>query len=314
MKLFAGSGCPDLAFKISETLQVPLSDITIGKFSDGETNVEINEHVRGEVVFIIQSTGRPANDNLMELAIIADALKRSSAKEIIAVIPYYGYGRQDRRTHLKRTAVTSKLIAKLLETSGITHVITTDIHSDQQQGFFNVPFVNTSAMNIYADHIIEKYGTDVVVISPDLGGVTRARALAKRLGDEHKLVIIDKRRPRANSSEVMNIIGQVDKDQTCVLIDDMADTAGTLTHCAKALKNVGAGVVVAYVTHAVLSGPAYRNITESFFDQIYISDTIPVTVLSPKIDIISVADMLASTMKCIYDNESISVLHNQHNI
>lgn len=316
MKLFAGNGCPVLATKVANKLGQRLSSLDLTRFSDGEIGVEVNTHVRGEDTFIIQSTGNPSNDNVMELATIADSLKRSDAHRVVAVIPYYGYSRQDRRPDFKRTPITSRLIADFLQVAGVNYVITVDIHSDQQQGFFNVPFVNVSAATVFVDLIGERHGTNFVTVSPDVGGVKRARRVAAAYGKEYDLAIIDKRRTGPNDSEVMNVIGDVE-GRDCLLVDDMVDTAGTLCRGADALKARGARRVFAYVTHPVLSGPAIENILNSDIDKVVVTDTIPLndealdltSVTPPRIEIVSVSSLLANAIKHISENRSISELH-----
>lgn len=311
MKIFAGNGCPLLAERISQKLNIPISKMNLTQFQDGEINVEILEHVRGEDVFIIQSTCRPANDNLMELATIADALRRSDAQRVVAVMPYYGYARQDRRQDMRRTPITSRLIADLLQTSGVTYVMTVDIHSDQQQGFFNIPFVNISASTVLINHIKEKHGTDIVTVSPDLGGVKRARSISNAIGNGNELAIIDKRRPKPNVSEVMNVIGNVE-NRTCVMIDDIVDTAGTLIKAATALKNKGAKSVHAYASHPVLSGNAITDIINSELDTLIVTDTIPLRKPAGelyalgRLMVSSVSNIVAATMNRINKNLSIS--------
>lgn len=323
MRLFAGTACIDLAESVSKINKIPLGNITVSRFADSEFNVKINEHVRGETVFIVQSTSNPANDNLMELAIIADALKRSDAEKIIAVIPYYGYSRQDRRPYMERTPITSKLIANILEASGINYVITVDIHSDQQQGFFDIPFINTTAVNLFATHIKKNHkGKNIVIVSPDLGGVKRARSLTIAIGNGHNISIIDKRRPNDNVAEVMNIIGDNVEDATCIIIDDIIDTAGTIVECAKTLKLNGASEVYGYATHGVLSSTAIDRITQSLFDCVYITDTIPISDENKefienegrdKLKVISIDKLLAKTMECVYKNKSISDMNKSLN-
>lgn len=319
MKIFAGNGCPILAERIVNKLNLTFSEKQLKQFSDGEINVEIMEHVRGQDVFIIQSTCRPANDNLMELATMADALKRSDAHRVVAVIPYYGYSRQDRRPDFKRTPITSRLVADLLQAAGVTYIITVDIHSEQQQGFFNVPFVNVYASTVMVEYIQRTHNKDnIVVVSPDFGGVKRARAVSLEVGIEHPIAIIDKKRTRPNESEVMNIIGEV-HGSTCILVDDVVDTAGTLCNAAQALKNDGAKNVFAYITHPVLSGDAVFNIQESAIDKIVVTDTIPLREgglalqQSGKLDIVSVSGLLSSTIKRISNNDSISEMYTTYN-
>lgn len=317
MKLFAGNGCPLLARRIANKLTVPLADMELTKFQDDEINVEIKEHVRGEDTFIIQSTCRPANDNLMELAATADALRRSDAHRVVAVIPYYGYSRQDRRPDMKRTPITARLVADLLQAAGVNYVVTVDIHSDQQQGFFNIPFVSVSAATVLNDHIKENCGTTIFVVSPDFGGVKRARSVAKAVtGDEYQLAIVDKRRPKANVSEIMNIIGGEHLDgRNVVMVDDIVDTAGTLCKAGDAIKERGAQHVYAYVTHPVLSGKAVHNIRRSGIDTLVVSDTIPLRGAAAELEeegrltVSSVSSLLASTIQRINENKSISEMY-----
>lgn len=326
MKIFAGNGCTELAYYVSKRLHEDLADATLTRFNDGEIRFEIMEHVRGEDVFIVQSTGRPCNDNIMELAIMADGIKRSAAERIVAVIPYYGYSRQDRRPEHARTPITSRLVADLLQAAGINYVVTVDIHSEQQQGFFNVPFINLSASEVLIADIKDRYpstdpvwhrhscSNDIVIVSPDAGGVARARAIAKQL-DDAPIAIIDKRRPAPGVSEVHHIVGDVE-DKTCIMIDDMVDTAGTLCHAAAALKERGANRVVAYVTHPVLSGNAINNIRASVFDELVVTDTIPLSMeaeafasATGKIRTVTISRMLAEAIRRIHTNQSIRAMY-----
>ena len=311
MMVFTGNSNPDLARRIVRQLHIPLGDASVGKFSDGEISAEINENVRGKDVFIIQPTCAPTNDNLMELVVMADAFRRSSATRITAVIPYFGYARQDRRPRSARVAISAKVVADMLTVVGIDRVLTVDLHADQIQGFFDVPVDNVYASPLLLADIWRAYGTEnLIVVSPDVGGVVRARAVAKRL-DDADLAIIDKRRPRANVSTVMNIIGDVE-GKTCVMVDDIVDTAGTLCAAAAALKARGALKVAAYCTHAVLSGPAVDNITNSQLDELVVTDTIPLkdaARVCSKIRQLSVAEMLAETMRRIAFGESVSSLY-----
>lgn len=310
-KLFAGNSNPELANEIADIMGHPLGKATINKFSDGEISVSIWESVRGEDVYIIQSTCAPANDNLMELLIMCDAMKRASASRINAVIPYYGYARQDRKAKA-RDPITAKLTADLLSVAGVDRVITMDLHAAQIQGYFDVPvdhLLGSPVLGEYFRKLIQD-GTidnDVVVVSPDLGSVTRARTFANIL--EAPIAIVDKRRPKPNVSEVMNIIGDV-KGKTAILVDDMVDTAGTLTNAANALVNLGAKEVYACATHPVLSGPAYKRIQESAIKQTVFLNTIPVPEDAPcdKIKVLSVAPMFAEAMKRVFTNESLSML------
>ena len=310
LAVFSGNANPKLAHDIARILHVPLAKAHVGRFSDGEINVEILENIRGRESFIIQSTCPPGPENLMELLVMADAVKRASAARITAVIPYFGFARQDRRPRSARTPITAKLVANLIGTSGVDRVLTVDLHADQIQGFFDIAVDNVYASPLLLGDVWRQKYDDMVVVSPDVGGVVRARALAKRL-DDADLVIIDKRRSKANQSEVMNIIGEVE-GKSCVLIDDMVDTAGTLCHAAGALKENGAKVVVAYITHAVLSGPAVDRIGESELDEIVVTDTIPLSESAqaePRIRQLSTAELLAETMRRISDEESVSSLY-----
>ncbi len=310
MAIFSGNAHPKLAHDIARILHIPLAKAFVGRFSDGEINVEILENIRGRETFIIQSTCPPGPENLIELLVMIDAIKRASAARITAVIPYFGFARQDRRPRSSRVPITAKLVAKLIGTAGVDRVLTVDLHADQIQGFFDVVVDNVYASPVLLGDVWKKKYDDMVVVSPDVGGVVRARALAKRL-DDADLVIIDKRRAKANQSEVMNIIGEVD-GKACVLIDDMVDTAGTLCQAASALKGKGAKVVVAYITHAVLSGPAVSRIGESELDEIVVTDTIPLSESAEacdKIRQLSTAELLAETMRRISDEESVSSLY-----
>lgn len=310
MMVFAGNATPRLAESVCGYLGMPLGKSRVGKFSDGEIQVEIQENVRGHDVFLIQSTCSPTNDNLMELLIMIDALRRSSAGRITAVIPYFGYARQDRRVRSARVPITAKVVANLLTVIGADRILTIDLHADQIQGFFDLPVDNIYGSKVMLDHILQniKVDGDWTVVSPDIGGVVRARAFAKKMGDE--LAIIDKRRPAPNQAKVMHIIGNVDKKR-CLIVDDMVDTAGTMCHGAAALKEHGAAWVSAYITHPVLSGPAIDNITNSEIDELVVTDTIPLSdeaIACRKIRVISVAEMLAESMRRINLEESISTL------
>jgi len=310
MAVFTGSANPQLALDIARYLQMPLGRAHVGRFSDGEVTVELMENVRGRDVFVVQPTCPPANDHIMELLVMVDACRRASAGRITAVIPYFGYARQDRRPRATRVAITAKVIANMLAGAGVHRVLTVDLHADQIQGFFDLPVANVYASPVLLGDVWKQKYDDLVVVSPDVGGVVRARAIAKRL-DDADLAIIDKRRPRANESEVMNIIGEVE-DKSCVLVDDLVDTAGTLCHAAKALKDVGAKRVVAYITHPVLSGPAIERIEASFLDELVVTDTIPLRENARacrKIRQLSVAGLLAETMRRIRDEESVSSLY-----
>ncbi|MGH8493013.1 MAG: ribose-phosphate pyrophosphokinase [Moraxellaceae bacterium] len=307
--LFTGNANPELARKVASQLHIALGAAHVGTFSDGEIAIEINDNVRGKDVFILQSTCNPTNDNLMEIIVMADALRRASAGRITAVIPYFGYARQDRRVRSARVPITAKIVADMLTTVGVDRVLTVDLHADQIQGFFDIP-----VDNIYASPVLladlEKQGYEnIMVVSPDVGGVVRARAVAKQL-DDADLAIIDKRRPKANESQVMHIIGEV-KGRDCVIVDDMVDTAGTLCKAAAALKEHGARRVMAYCTHAVLSGPAIKNIVGSELDELVVTDTIPLTddaLASGRIRQVSLATMLAETVRRINNEESISAM------
>jgi ribose-phosphate pyrophosphokinase len=306
--VFTGNANPKLAADVVKRLHISLGRANVGRFSDGEVNCEILEHVRGQDVFVLQSTCCPTNDNLMELLVMVDALKRASAARVTAAIPYFGYARQDRRTRSARVAITAKLVANMLQTAGVQRVLTVDLHADQIQGFFDIPVDNVYAAPILLGDIWKQRHEDLLVVSPDVGGVVRARALAKRL--ESDLAIIDKRRPKANVSEVMNIIGEVD-GRTCVIMDDMVDTAGTLCKAAQALKEHGAKSVLAYCTHPVLSGSAVSRIEESDLDELVVTDTIPLSEAAracQRIRQISIAELMAETMLRISNESSVSSL------
>ncbi len=307
--VFTGTANARLAGDIANYLHMPLGKATVGRFSDGEVMVEILDSVRGKDVFIVNSTCQPGNDNLMELLIMIDAVKRSSAARITAVIPYFGYARQDRRTRASRVPITAKVVATMVSAAGAHRALTVDLHADQIQGYFDIPVDNIYASPILLGDVWKQKFPDLIVVSPDVGGVVRARALAKRL-DDADLAIIDKRRPRANEAEVMNIIGDVD-GRTCVLIDDMADTAGTLCQAAAALKESGAARVVAYCTHPVLSGAAIENIESSILDELVVTDTIPLGEAAAKCDRIrqlSIAELLAESIRRISAGQSIGSL------
>ena len=309
MMVFTGNANPQLAQAVARYLNLPLGKAHVGKFSDGEIQVEIMENVRGRDVFILQPTCKPTNDNLMELLVLIDALRRASTYRITAVIPYFGYSRQDRRPRSARVPLTAKVVADMITTAGADRVLTVDLHADQVQGFFDVPMDNIYASPILLGDIWRQEYPDLMVVSPDVGGVVRARALAKRL-DDADLAIIDKRRPRPNEAKVMNIIGDVDERQ-CVLVDDLVDTAGTLCQAAKALKGHGADKVVAYCTHAVLSGKAVDNINNSVLDELVVTDTIPLDDAAQacsRIRQLSIAELLAETMRRISNEESVSSL------
>ncbi len=310
MMLLTGNANPQLAQNIARHLQLPLGKASVGTFSDGEIAVEILENIRGREVYLLQPTCPPVNDNLMELLIMADACMRASAARVTAVIPYYGYARQDRRPRAARSPITAKLVADMIAAAGIDRVVTIDLHADQIQGFFSIPVDNVYASPVLLGDVWKKDTENLVVVSPDVGGVVRARALAKRV-DDADLAIIDKRRPRANELEVMNIIGEVD-GKDCVLIDDMVDTAGTLCQAAGALKSKGAKSVTAYITHPILSGPAIERITTSDLDELVVTDTLPLSRPATdcsKIRQLSVAELLAETIRRISQDESVSSLY-----
>ncbi len=307
MILFSGNANPPLALDIAARLKLSLGDITVDRFSDGEIMVEIIDNVRGRDVYIIQSICTPTNDNLMELLVIADALRRASATRITAVIPYLGYTRQDRRSRSSRVPITAKVVANMIFAARIDRVLTVDLHAEQIQGFFDIHLDNVYGSPVLLGDLWKHKYPDLMVVSPDVGGVVRARALAKRL-DDTDLAIIDKRRPNPNESEIMNIIGDV-KDRTCVIIDDLVDTAGTLCNAAGALKDFGAKKVVAYCTHAVLSGNAIGNIESSGLDELVVTDTIPLqpeAVACDRIRQLSTATMLAESIRRIAEGESLS--------
>jgi ribose-phosphate pyrophosphokinase len=306
--IFTGNANLKLAGDVAKNLFAGLGRASVTRFSDGEIAVEILEHVRGKEIFVLQSTCYPANDNLMEIMLIIDALRRSSAGRITAAIPYFGYARQDRRVRSSRVPISAKVIANMLESAGVNRILTMDLHSDQIQGFFDIPVDNIYATPILLGDICKKDFKDPVVVSPDVGGVVRARAFAKELNTD--LAIIDKRRARANESEVMNIIGDV-KGRSCLIMDDVVDTAGTLTRAAEALKNHGASKVVAYCTHPVLSGNAVEKIKNSALDELVVTDTIPLSKLaqsSGKIRQISCSGLLAETILRISKSDSVSSL------
>jgi ribose-phosphate pyrophosphokinase len=309
--VFSGNANRDLASTICSELNVPLGKALIGRFSDGEVQIEIEENVRRQEVFVVQPTCAPTADNFMELLALVDALKRASAASVTAVIPYLGYARQDRRPRSARVPITAKVAAQMIGVVGTDRVLTVDLHADQIQGFFDIPLDNVYASPVLLADIWRHHAKeDIIVVSPDVGGVVRARAIAKRL-DDADLAIIDKRRPRANEATVMNIIGEV-KDKVCVLVDDIVDTAGTLCAAAVALKNHGARKVVAYCTHPVLSGPAISNIDGSALDELVVTDTIPLSASAKscgKIRQLSVAELLAETIRRIAYGESVSSLY-----
>ncbi|MEN9527287.1 MAG: hypothetical protein RLY56_1238 [Pseudomonadota bacterium] len=308
--LFTGNANPALAQEIARHLKVPLGRAMVARFSDAEVNVELIENVRGRDVFLVQPTCPPVNDHLMELLIMADACRRGSAKSVTAVVPYMGYSRQDRRPRATRSAISAKVVANMMVGAGIDRVLTVDLHAEQIQGFFDIPVDNVYASPVLLGDAWRQRYENMIVVSPDVGGVVRARALAKRL-DDVELAIIDKRRPRPNESKVMNIIGEV-ADKTCVLIDDIVDTAGTLCLAAQALKDEGARKVVAYITHPILSGPAVERIANSGLDQLVVTDTIPLSEEAkqcPRIRQLSVAGLLGETIRRIRDEESVSSLY-----
>jgi ribose-phosphate pyrophosphokinase len=308
LMIFTGSANQALAEKVAKNLSIQLGKATVGRFSDGEIMVELLENVRGKDVFVLQSISHPTNDRLMEILVIVDALRRSSAGRITAAIPYLGYSRQDRRPRSARVAITSKVVANMLTSVGVNRVLTMDLHSDQIQGFFDIPVDNIYATPVLLEDLTQKKYKDLVIVSPDVGGVVRARAAAKILGAD--LAIIDKRRPKPNVSEVMNIIGDV-SGRTCVIVDDIVDTANTLCLAAEALKKQGANNVLAYATHAILSGEAIQTIDNSELDEIVITDTITLrqnAEKSKKIRQLSVAKILAETIKRISHEDSVSSL------
>lgn len=300
-KLVSGTAHPEFAKKVADYLDKELAEVTVNRFSDGEINVNISESVRGQDVFIIQPTCAPANDNLMELLIIVDALKRSSAGTINAVIPYFGYARQDRKA-APRVPISAKLVADMLETAGVERVITIDLHAAQIQGFFNIPVDHLIGASLFVDYIKQKNLPNPIIASPDVGGVARARGYAEKLG--YDLVIVDKKREKANESEVMNIIGEVE-GRDVIILDDMVDTAGTLTKAADVLKAKGATSVMACCTHGVLSGPAFERIEKSALDELVITDTIPGKDKHEKITVLTATEITAKAIKRIYTKESI---------
>jgi ribose-phosphate pyrophosphokinase len=310
MALFTGNANPALAHDVARHLMVPLGRASVGRFSDGEVNIELMENVRGRDVFIMQPTSPPTNDNLMELLVMIDACRRASAGKITAVIPYFGYARQDRRPRATRAAITAKLVANMIASAGANRVLTVDLHADQITGFFDIPVDNVYGSPVLLGDAWRQRYENMVVVSPDVGGVVRARALAKQL-DDVDLAIIDKRRPRANEVQVMNIIGDV-KGRSCILIDDLVDTAGTLCQAAEALKEQGALRVVAYITHPVLSGKAVERISNSALDELVVTDTIPLSAAAQacgRIRVLSVAGLLAETIRRIRDEESVSSMY-----
>ena len=314
--VFTGNANPDMAADIARHLNITLGAATVGRFSDGEVTVEINQNVRARDVFVVQSTCAPTNENLMELLIMVDALKRASAERISAVIPYFGYARQDRRPRSSRVPITAKVVANMLQAVGVARVLTMDLHADQIQGFFDIPVDNIYASPVLLGDLRLKKYQDLIVVSPDVGGVVRARALAKQLDCD--LAIIDKRRPRANVSEVMHVIGEIE-GRNCVIMDDMIDTAGTLVKAAEVLKERGAKKVYAYCTHAIFSGPAIERITNgSALDEVTVTDTIPLSLAAQscqKIRQLTVAPLIAETIARIAKGESvISLFSEQENL
>ncbi len=309
MMVFSGNANPQLSADIASYLDIPLGKASVGQFSDGESMVEIQEHVRGRDVFVVQPTCEPTNDNLMELLVMIDALRWSSVRRITAVIPYFGYARQDRRPRSARVPITARLAAKMIGTAGAHRVLTMDLHADQIQGFFDIPVDNVYASPVLLGDVWRQKYPNQMVVSPDVGGVVRARALAKRL-DDADLAIIDKRRPKSNVAQVMNIIGDV-RGRSCILVDDLVDTAGTLCKAAAALKDAGAAQVVAYCTHPVLSGPAVANIESSRLDELVVTSTIPLredAAACTKIRQLSIAGLLAESIRRINNEESVSSL------
>lgn len=311
--VFSGNAHPQFVHKVVSHLHIPLGSASVNRFSDGEIAVEITENVRGKDVFIVQPTCAPTNDNLMEILIMADALRRSSAGRITAVIPYFGYARQDRRPRSARVPITAKVVADMLTTVGIDRVVMIDLHADQIQGFFDIPVDNIYGTPVLLADLRQQQHDNLMVVSPDVGGVVRARAVAKQMGDID-LAIIDKRRQKANESQVMHLIGDV-RDRDCVIVDDMVDTAGTLCKAADALKNFGARRVLAYATHPVLSGKAIENLKNSFIDELVVTDTIPLSaeaIALGKIRQVSVSSMVAETIRRINNEESISAMFDSY--
>ena len=308
LMVFSGNANPALADAIAKNIGVPLGYASISKFSDGEVSVELNENVRGKDVFIIQPTCAPTNDSIMELLLMADALHRASANRITAVVPYFGYARQDRRVRSARVAISAKVVADMISAVGVNRVLTVDLHAEQIQGFFSIPVDNVYGSPLLTDDIERQHYKNLIVVSPDIGGVVRARAVAKQLNVD--LAIIDKRRPTANVAQVMHIIGDV-SDRTCLIVDDMVDTAGTLCKAADALKEHGASKVVAYCTHPVLSGPAIENINSSSLDTLVVTDTIPLSDEAKKckrIRQLTMAKLLAESIRRVSNEESISAM------
>lgn len=309
MKLFAGNAIPELARKIADRLYIKLGDADVGRFSDGEISVIINENVRGSDVFIIQSTCAPTNDSLMELVVMVDALRRASAGRITAVIPYFGYARQDRRVRSARVPITAKVVADFLSSVGVDRVLTVDLHAEQIQGFFDVPVDNVFGSPVLLEHMKLQKWNSPVMVSPDIGGVVRARAMAKLMNDAD-LAIIDKRRPKANESQVMHIIGDVN-GRDCIMVDDMIDTGGTLCKAAEALKKNGAKRVFAYATHPVFSGNAYENLRDSAIDEVIVTDSIPLSEEMKSLGLVTqltLSGMLSEALRRVSNEESISAM------
>lgn len=312
MMVFTGNANTQLAQRVAERLYLSLGNAAVSKFSDGEITVELNENVRGKDVFVLQSTCHPTNDNIMELLLIIDALRRASAGRITAVVPYFGYARQDRRVRSARVPISAKVVADMMVSAGVDRVLTVDLHAEQIQGFFACPVDNVYASSILNNDIVQCDYQNLIVVSPDIGGVVRARAIAKQL-DDADLAIIDKRRPRANEAQVMNLIGDVD-GRTAILVDDLVDTAGTLCAAASALKARGAVKVVAYCTHAVLSGKALENIRNSELDELVVTDTIPLSAEAlglKQIRQLTISDLLAESIRRVSNEESISALFDE---
>lgn len=310
LMVFTGNANPKLAEKVVSKLSIPMGDATVTKFSDGEIDVELNENVRGRDVFVLQPTCAPTNDNIMELIVMVDALRRASAGRITAVVPYFGYARQDRRVRSSRVPISAKVVADMMVSVGIDRVLTVDLHAEQIQGFFDVPVDNVYGSPVLLADVEQQHFEKPIVVSPDIGGVVRARAVAKQLDID--LAIIDKRRPAANASEVMNLIGEVE-GRTCLLVDDMVDTAGTLCNAASALKQRGAKAVVAYCTHPVLSGKAIDNINASELDELVVTDSIPLREAAQsckRIRQLTLSTMLAEAMRRISNEESLSAMFN----
>ena len=309
LMLFSGSSNEALAQRVAQQLHLSLGNIDVGRFSDGEVTVEVHENVRGKDVFLMQSTCAPTSDNIMEMLIMADAMHRASAQRVTAVVPYYGYARQDRRPRSARVAISAKVVADMISTVGIDRILTVDLHADQIQGFFNIPVDNIYGSPVLVDHILAQRYENPIVVSPDVGGVVRARAIAKQI-DDLDLAIIDKRRPQANVTKVMNVIGDV-KGKTCIMVDDIVDTAGTLCTAAEALKEEGAAAVVCYITHAVFSGPAIERIAASEIDRMVVTDTIPLSEAAnacEKIHQLSLDRLLAESIRRVSNEESISAM------